>query len=41
MKKLKTVFFATPDFAVPSLEILYNHPNIEIISIISRSNSVC
>lgn len=35
MKKLKTVFFGTPDFAVPSLDILANHPQIEIISVIS------
>lgn len=35
MKKLKTVFFGTPDFSVPSLEILFNHPNIEILSVVS------
>lgn len=35
MKKLKTVFFGTPDFSVPSLDILFNHPDIEIIRVVS------
>jgi methionyl-tRNA formyltransferase len=35
MKKMRVVFFGTPDFAVPSLEILANHPLIEVINIIS------
>jgi methionyl-tRNA formyltransferase len=35
MNKLKTVFFGTPDFSVPSLEVLYNHPQIELSYVIS------
>ncbi|MCO4755095.1 MAG: methionyl-tRNA formyltransferase [Bacteriovoracaceae bacterium] len=35
MKKLKTVFFGTPDFAVPALEMLDKHPMIEIIGVVS------
>lgn len=35
MKKLKVIFFGTPDFSVPTLELLYNHPNIEIVKVIS------
>lgn len=34
-KKLKTVFFGTPDFSVPALELLASHSNIELVSIIS------
>ncbi len=34
-KKLKTVFFGTPDFSVPSLELLANHSNIELVSVVS------
>ncbi len=35
MKKLKTVFFGTPDFAVPALEMLDKHPMIEIVGVVS------
>ena len=35
MKKLKAVFFGTPDFSVPSLDILFNHPEIELVSVVS------
>ncbi|OFZ25187.1 MAG: methionyl-tRNA formyltransferase [Bdellovibrionales bacterium RIFOXYB1_FULL_37_110] len=30
MEKLKTIFLGTPDFATPSLEILFNHPLIDL-----------
>lgn len=35
MKKLNVVFLGTPDFSVPSLEVLANHPNINIVSVIT------
>ncbi len=35
MKKYNVVFFGTPDFSVPSLELLNNHPNINLVSVIS------
>ena len=35
MKKLKVAFFGTPDFSIPSLELLFNHPNIEIAHIVT------
>lgn len=35
MKKLKVVFFGTPDFAVPSLDALYNHPYVDLKYVIS------
>jgi len=35
MKKLRVVFCGTPDFSVPTLEILFNHPNIELLKVIS------
>lgn len=35
MKKLKTLFFGTPDFSVPSLEVLANNPNIDLTYVIS------
>lgn len=35
MKKLNIVFFGTPDFSVPCLESLYNHPHINIKYVIS------
>ncbi len=34
-KKLKIVFCGTPDFALPTLEMLYNHPNTELVKIIT------
>lgn len=35
MKKLKTVFFGTPDFAVATLELLAHHPLIEVVTVVS------
>ena len=35
MKKLRVVFFGTPDFSVPSLDVLHNHPHIEIAYVVS------
>jgi len=35
MKKLKTLFLGTPAFAIPSLELLYFHPRIELSLVIS------
>lgn len=38
MRRLKTVFMGTPDFSVPSLELLYNHPAIELCCVISQKD---
>ncbi|MFP5458902.1 MAG: methionyl-tRNA formyltransferase [Bacteriovoracia bacterium] len=35
MKKLRTIFFGTPDFAVATLEMLAHHPLIEIVAVVS------
>lgn len=35
MKKLKVAFFGTPDFAVPSLDILANHPLVQLAYVVS------
>jgi methionyl-tRNA formyltransferase len=35
MNKLNIIFFGTPDFAVPSLELLANHPHINVKYVIS------
>ena len=35
MKKLNIVYFGTPDFSVPSLEILANHPQVNLKAVIS------
>lgn len=35
MKKLKTVYFGTPEFSVPTLEMLSKHPNIELTYVVS------
>jgi methionyl-tRNA formyltransferase len=35
VKKLNVVFLGTPDFSVPSLDILYNHPFINLKYVIS------
>jgi len=32
---MKVVFFGTPDFSVPALEALYNHPSIELIGVVT------
>ncbi len=35
MSKLRTVFFGTPDFAVPTLDMLMHHPSIEVVGVVS------
>lgn len=35
MKKLNVVFFGTPDFSVPTLEMLHQHPLINIVKVIT------
>jgi methionyl-tRNA formyltransferase len=35
MKKLRVVFCGTPEFSVPTLDILFNHPQIELLKVIS------
>ena len=35
MKKLKVVFCGTPDFSVPTLELLSQHPSVEIVAVIT------
>ncbi len=35
MKQLKAVYFGTPDFSVPALEMLDKHPQIELIGVVS------
>lgn len=35
MNKLKAVFFGTPDFSCPSLELLANHPLIDLALVVS------
>lgn len=35
MKKLKAIFMGTPDFAVPSLDALHNHPHIDLKYVVS------
>ncbi len=35
MKKFKVAFCGTPDFAVPALDMLANHPHIELVYVIS------
>lgn len=35
IKKLKTIFFGTPDFSIPSLEILSTHPFIELVGVVT------
>ncbi len=32
---MKTVFFGTPEFSVPSLEVLHLHPNVEVAAVVS------
>lgn len=34
-KQFNVVFCGTPDFSVPTLELLNNHPNINLVSVIS------
>jgi methionyl-tRNA formyltransferase len=33
---MKTVFFGTPDFAVPTLEALLGHPDIDVLGVVSQ-----
>ena len=35
MKKLRVAFCGTPDFSVPTLDLLYNHPHIDLVKVIS------
>ena len=35
MKKFRVAFCGTPDFAVPALDMLANHPHIELLHVIS------
>jgi methionyl-tRNA formyltransferase len=35
MKKFRVAFCGTPDFSVPTLDLLTNHPHIEIVKVIS------
>lgn len=35
MKKLNVVFCGTPDFSVPTLELLHQHPHINIVGVIT------
>ncbi len=35
MKKLNVAFCGTPDFSVPTLEILFNHPHINLCAVIT------
>ncbi|MBY0516098.1 MAG: methionyl-tRNA formyltransferase [Bacteriovoracaceae bacterium] len=35
MKKLKAIFFGTPDFSVATLELMAHHPLIELIAVVS------
>jgi methionyl-tRNA formyltransferase len=34
-KKLNVVFCGTPDFSVPTLELLHNHPHINLVGIVT------
>jgi methionyl-tRNA formyltransferase len=33
---MKIIFFGTPQFAVPSLERLINHPEIEVLGVVTQ-----
>lgn len=35
MKKLRVAFCGTPDFSVPTLDMLANHPHVEVVMVIS------
>ena len=35
MKKLNIVFCGTPDFSVPALEMLNNHPHVNLVSVVT------
>ncbi len=34
-RKLKIIFCGTPDFSVPTLDLLFNHPSIEILYVLT------
>lgn len=36
VNRLRIVFLGTPEFAVPTLEALINHPNVEIIAVVTQ-----
>ncbi|HEY9859847.1 MAG TPA: hypothetical protein V6D16_10090 [Candidatus Obscuribacterales bacterium] len=33
---MRVVFFGTPQFAVPSLEKLLNHPEFEVLAVVTQ-----
>lgn len=35
MKKLRVIFFGTPDFAIPTLDMINHHPSISIVAIVT------
>jgi methionyl-tRNA formyltransferase len=35
MRKLRVAFFGTPEFSVPTLDLLANHPLVELVSVVS------
>ena len=35
MKRLRAIYCGTPDFSVPTLDLLLHHPNIEIVAVVS------
>jgi len=35
MKKFRVAFCGTPDFSVPTLDLLANHPHVEVVKVIS------
>ena len=35
MKKFRIAFCGTPDFSVPTLDLLSNHPHIDLVKVIS------
>jgi methionyl-tRNA formyltransferase len=35
MKKMNVVFCGTPDFSLPTLELLHQHPHINIVGVIT------
>ena len=36
--QLKTIFFGTPDFSIPALEMLKNHPYINLVLVVCNSD---
>jgi methionyl-tRNA formyltransferase len=35
MKKFRVAFCGTPDFSVPTLDMLFNHPHVDLVKVIS------